>query len=127
MKNDSNPPSDLFADLVCDAGTPSTYCNLCGRYHFATGPQSCEDERELERLLRLADEKPNAYVASEYDSISCGQIAGMTAVYDCPCNGLRKYEDFIWENRELIIKYIRKRTAAEMKAAEKTADLLTGI
>jgi hypothetical protein len=44
-----------------------------------------------------------------------GTLANVIIVWGCQCNRGRKYEDFIWENRHLIAKYIRARADAELK------------
>jgi hypothetical protein len=119
--------SELFMDMVCDGGTPSIDCELCGRTHFATGPQSCEDEDEIARLRKLATEQPDKYCESDDDSISFGSLAGIQVVYDCPCHKLRRYEDFIWDNRALILSYVKARTHKELDAATKTMSQLESL
>lgn len=119
--------SELFMDMVCNAGAPTIDCELCGRTHFATGSQSCEDPDEIEKLRALAKKNPNGYCESDDDGISSGTLNGMQVVFDCPCHLLRKYEDFIWNERQLIVSYIKARTAKELDAASKMTQELTAL
>jgi hypothetical protein len=107
----------LFMDLVCCGGTPSADCQFCGRLHFATGPGSCEATDEIERLRALAKESPDRYCESDDDAIAIGVLDGMQVVWNCPCDTLLRYEQFIWDNRVLIAKYIKARTLAELESA----------
>lgn len=126
MKGDlKKEPSDLFQDVVCDSGAPSMDCQLCGRTHFCTGEGTFEDEGEIENYRKRAAEDPEHYCEDEdNDGLSFGTIDGMQAVYGCPCNRLSKYEDFIWAHRELIVTYIKRRTARELEATQKMAGQL---
>lgn len=129
MKGDiKTPPSEMFQDIVCDSGSSSMDCELCGRTHFCTGGGSFEDDAEIEKYRKYAEQKPEQYCEdSDSDGLSFGTINGMQVVYGCPCNKLRKYEDFIWEDRERIIKYIRRRTEKELESSKKTAEILAGL
>lgn len=115
-------PSSLFEEIVVDSVTIVATCGFCGRTHFATAHEGHFDEGELEGLREKAVKNPEMYLEySEYDSISYGHIAGNQAVIPCDCNHLRKYENFIWEHRGLIIQYLIKRTEQERKDAEMEA------
>jgi hypothetical protein len=129
MKGDlKTPPSEMFQDVVCDSGAPSMDCELCGRTHFCTGEVSDEPDDEIERLRKLATKDPERYCEdADNDGLSFGTIEGMQAVYGCPCNKLNRYEDFIWNHRELIVKYISRRTEKERVASENMQKMLAGI
>lgn len=114
--------SDLFMDLVCNQGTPSATCQLCGRSHFASGSGSYNSDEEIQRWRESAEKEPDKWCEVSEDGLAFGHINGIQVVYDCPCHKLRKYEDFIWSHRSLIINYIRQRTANELAEAQRMAD-----
>jgi len=118
--------SELFMDLVCQGGTPSADCQFCGRMHFASGSGSCEPDESIENLRKAAADYPDKYCESTDDAIAIGLLDGCQFVWNCPCCKIRKYEDFIWNHRELIVSYIKAR--AEQQVAESQAILrnLTG-
>lgn len=114
-------------DLVCFGGTPSGDCQLCGRCHFAGGSESCEEPEELDRLRKLAQEQPEKYIESEDDSLGLGWIDGHQIIWGCPCKKVERYEQFIWDNRELIVKYIAGRNAAIAAEAAKLTTELSSV
>jgi len=111
------PVSDLFANLVCHGSSNGINCELCGRVHFSE--EGDHEKGELERLREKAKEHPDRFT-EDSDFTPWGTIDGLQAVIDCPCNGLAKYERFIWDHRYLIMKYLKKRIEAELK--EKQAE-----
>lgn len=119
--------SEMFMDLVCDQGTPSADCELCGRTHFASGQGSCYDVEEIERCQRAADKEPEKWCEHHEDGISFGFIDGKQVVFDCPCNKLRRYEDFIWRHRDLIVSYLQRRGEAELKEAAGFVDSMKSM
>lgn len=123
----SEVPSDLFMNCICDQGTPSIDCG-CGRTHFATGPQSCEEESAIKSLRRRAKAEPDKYIEHDYDGISVGEFDGRLVVWGCKCNErLGRYEQFIWDHREKIVRYIKERTRKELSDANRMADQMTGL
>lgn len=71
----------------------------------------------------------------EYEESNCGfkyiELDGQTFVYDCEgCSKkLRRYEDFIWKNRNTIRRYLRIRVNQEKAWAdqEKMLNDIAGI
>jgi hypothetical protein len=92
--------------------------------HYAPGNlRDSDDEDDYQNMLdsALEDQKkdPDGIVIEyEDDFIRAHDLDGKTFVEDCPCNGLRKYEDWIWGNREVIREYLRFRAEQEAKWAE---------
>lgn len=125
--DDLNQASELFMDTVCDAGTSSIDCQLCGRLHFAAGEQSCLSREEIERLRVLAKEHPDQCCESHEDGIAFGYIDGRQAVWSCPCGKLRRYEEFIWNNRDLIVRYIKARTQSDLATANHTLSQMAAL
>jgi len=111
------PPSEMFADAVCDGGTPVADCELCGRTHYVSSGY-CMEQGELADLEWKHQQEPEKYIPSDCDSISIGHIDGRQVVYGCPCNKLSRYEKFIWRHRFLIAKYLKRRSEEMMAEAE---------
>jgi hypothetical protein len=118
-----NKPSEMFVEALKGGGSSSIYC-ACGRMHYApSNLYDSDDEDDYTNMLNdaLAEQKkdPDGVVINyEDDFIYCKDIDGNTFVVDCPCNGLRKYEDFIWNNRDSIRDYLKVRIAQEALWAE---------
>lgn len=117
------PPSETFENAVRKAGSLVVDCELCGRTHFATLETAHFDEGELDDLVAKAKKDPDKYVQDpSYDSVPWGTVDGKQAVIGCPCNGLRRYEDFIWGNRFVIAEYLRNRSAEAAERAGREAE-----
>lgn len=121
-----DPPSELFADIVCDGGTPVADCELCGRTHFATADRGVSWEPgEVERLRAKAAENPDKYI--EYPSDDCigfGHIDGKQVVFMCPCNRLSRYERFIICHQRMIVRFLKAINKAQQ---EKATEALTAL
>ena len=88
---DDGKPSDMFVDSLRGGGATQIEC-CCGKYHIA------ED--------------------LEYASIEYKTLSDQVFVTDCSCNSLKKYEEFIWSNRDSIRRYLRVRIDREFEWAE---------
>lgn len=95
--------SDEFFDALHHDGSICRQCH-CGRTHFASW-DSGFDEGELEKLQASAEKEPDKYIDHISTSISVARIDGKEFVYECPCDGLFRYEQFIWTYREQILDY----------------------
>jgi len=113
MPEDKKPleePSEWFKDAVIDSGSRVVTCDFCGRTYFA-GDEPYEDD-ELEILRKKAAAEPDKYIeVCGYER--WGMVNGNHAVGNCPCHGLRPYEDFIWDHRYMIVDYLVERAKAE--------------
>lgn len=118
-----NAPSKMFLDSLGGCGSSCIYCN-CGRTHYAPGNlYDSDDEDDYTNMLdsALEDQRkdPDGVIIDyENDFITSKEIDGRTFVDDCPCNGLTKYENFIWDNRDAIREYLKVRVAQEALWAE---------
>lgn len=110
MAGESKQASHNFMDAVCEAGTPDMTCQLCDRHCFATGSQTCLSDVEIDKYRKSSNENPHRYWECADDSLAYGVIDGKQCVYDCPCNGMARYENFIWTHRHMITRYLRKRS-----------------
>lgn len=111
--------SNYFWDALQGGGTLVTQCGRCGRTHFCPNTDLDWEGGELEGLLAKAAEAPDKYVV-DYDnhSVAVGEIDGVILPWGCPCHTAARYESFIWNERELIMKYLNKRITAEFEAAQ---------
>jgi len=117
-----------FEDAVRHAGSLVVTCELCDRTHFATMEEGTFDRGELEDLRAKAAKEPDKYIEDpSYDSISWGTLDGRQAVIGCPCNGMAKYEDFIWKNRYVIAKYLKRKSERLSKSAADNANDMKAI
>jgi hypothetical protein len=109
-KNESVEISLDFDDALSWMGT---YCQVacdCGRVHFCVGSGVGDYEAgELEELEVNQENNPDKYISHSDDSPGFTIIDNRTLVYNCPCGLLARYEKFIWQNRETILDYYRRR------------------
>ena len=111
-------PSDIFVDVVTDSSGIHVTCELCGRTIFEDDDSAGSWEPdELEDLRKRAQETPDDVIGFTTCSVGTGRICGKQVVTNCPCKGLRPYEDFIWSHRHLIAEYLEKRTKKMAEAA----------
>ena len=121
-KNEKKP-SRMFVDALRGGGASSVYC-MCGRQHYA--PENLldsEDETDYPNMLAdvMAEQEKDpdgVIIHRDTDFVYAKDIGDRTYVVDCPCNGLRKYEEFIWENRDSIRTYLKARVEQEARWAE---------
>jgi hypothetical protein len=110
------PASDDFMDAVRRGGGIVRECEACGRTCFEDDEHAGDWENgELERLRDNALKEPDRYVAMS--RVESGYLGGKEVVVNCPCNFLKKYEDFIWGHRHIIATYIAKRAKEKAEAA----------
>ena len=118
-------PSEMFWDAIIGAGSLVITCEFCGRTYFGTYSEGWYDKGELEDLRARAKKEPDKYIElCATDSISWGYIDGRQAVYECACNNVVKYENWIWQHRHLIAQYLMRRVK-EMKRNLKHEETLT--
>lgn len=123
-------PTDEFMRAVCNGGSPTAQCELCGRLNFvghAMNENSYEQEEVDDNLAKAAD-FPDKYHEQdgEIDCILHGRVDGKEAVWGCPCNIASRYETWLWAHRWLIADYFgnvagrlesQKKEAVRAKAA----------
>lgn len=110
-------PSKEFMDAVVDGGGIWDECDLCGRTHFSSLDANYDyEEGEYEELCEKEAKDPDSYMEAD-GSVGYGYIDGKRAVWGCKCNGMRKYEDWVWAHRRIITEYLSQRTDKELKNA----------
>jgi hypothetical protein len=122
-------------------GSDSLTCGWCGREHFCPDTDynhydddECSAEESMIRYRAHCEERhreePDKIVLHyDCDSVSGQELNGILFVIGCPCNGLHRYEQFIWENKNTIRKYLKVRIEQEHQWAEEQLVLnkLAGI
>lgn len=119
MNNQSRATS-FFEEMIMEGGTTVAICDYCGRCHFESHDLSQYRDGELERYRELAERKPSDYVEHlDDDSIGIGEIAGQLLVIGCPCEGMVKWEAWLWNNSAKISEYFKKRSGYLKEQVEK--------
>ena len=125
MEEPNQQASQTFMDAVCQGGASSVVCGLCGRLHFTVGSATSLGTAEIEQYRAEANAMPDRYVECADDAIGVGEIDGKVVAWNCPCNRLRLYENFIWSHREMIVSYLRERNAKALAEAKQLSASLT--
>ncbi len=113
-----------FEDSLQWAGSIVQEC-VCGRVHFVS--EGDYDAGEYESLHHKAkdDKDGDHYIEHECDFIRFALVNGAVPyVEHCPCGKLAVVENFLWNNRESIIKYFKARNAKEQAHAARFAENL---
>ena len=136
-RTDPDKPSEMFINAMqgFGVGSDEIECGWCGRYHMA--PDNDYDERDdmdRQQYKEYCEEQkknnPDGVVLHyDCDSISAQEFNGIMFVWGCPCNGLTRYERFIWAERDTIRNYLKVRIEQEHQWAEQelTKNKLAGI
>ena len=110
-KRSDDKATDMMWDAGLGGGGPYVYCS-CGKDHSL--PPDLSDD--------------------EYESADCFyyiELDGMLFVFDCEgCKvKLRRYENFIWNNKDTIRRYLKIRIDQEKAWAEQQhlLNVLSGI
>lgn len=140
-RKDEKKPSEMFLDSMAEGGIGSEEltCEWCNRLHLcpdyepdAWTYQPTEEEKISHREYceeELARNPDGVVLHYDCDCITGRYLNGMLFVLTCPCNGLSRYETFIWENRSTIRNYLKDRIQQEHEWAEQelTKNKLAGI
>jgi len=129
--HDLKEPSEAFEEAFSNHhGTTSATCELCGRTVFTADLEHSGDDEHWEECMAGLQNEPDKYVFVNYNAVLLGSINSKQVVIGCPCNGLRRYEDFIWQERRGISEYMAKRLEmAEqtlVKLREQVSDISKG-
>lgn len=142
-KDSDKKPSDMFINALSGygVGSDNLECGWCGREHLCPDTDynhydddECSAEESMFRYRQYCEEeykkRPNEVVLHyDVDGISAQEMNGIMFVLGCPCNGLYRYEQFIWENKDTIRNYLKVRIEQEYEWAEQqlTLNKLAGI
>ena len=129
---DDDKTSEMFWDAQDRAyGAVYVECR-CGVQHYAVESRYLHD---WDHDIIIPNETSEGEFPVKYhydcDSVAHFEFVGQTVVYGCDgCSKyLRKYEDFIWQERETIRNYLKIRIDQEKKWAdqENLKNILAGI
>lgn len=135
-RKDSTPPSEIFKSSLSGYGVGSDEleCHWCGRIHLCPDSSYYDNEQEGDNRRAYCEEEYKANpegIVLHYgvDGISACEMNGIMFVIDCPCNGLHRFEKFIWEQRYTFQNYLPLRQAQEDRWEEEefTINKLAGI
>lgn len=125
-------PSDEFLYELSHSGALVITCEFCNRTYFAY--KGDYDEGELEDLQSKAKKNPEKYIETS-DFTSWGTVNGKQFVIDCPCNGVKGIENWLWSHRYIVESFFRRKaqrikedaelqisTAASVSASMKTVE-----
>ncbi len=118
-------PSRMFLSTLNGCGSHNIYCD-CGRDHYCPDSDSLsyedgDDFREqyLADILARQVKNPEGIVIHyDVDCVTSKEFDNKVFVEECPCNGLRRYEDWIWSNRDILRDYLKVRVEQEHRWAE---------
>ncbi len=118
-----------FEAVFLGNGAGSLRCECsCGRQHFTDYGHGDWEEGEFERLRKLAQEKPKAYVWHEGDDfVSSRVVLGAIYVLGCECDYAERVEWALWNHREQIAEYLTRRTQREVTEAMAKSAKLSGL
>ena len=113
------PPSDEFLNAISTHTSSITgECDFCGRFYYSFNDGSYDYEYgEFEKYAQLAKENPDKYIMVD-GSVCDTFIDGRTYIWGCECNEVRRYEEWVWSHREILMDYLRRRTEKELKEAK---------
>lgn len=111
-KDTGEKVSDAFRNSLEGGGGVTVTCSYCDREHVAIDSRDIDDGfitqtcDRVEDIMKKAKEDPDGWVLErEVDTIHYSVIDGMVFPDDCPCNGLARYERFIWNHRDRWFSY----------------------
>lgn len=116
-RHEGPAPSREFLKSLEGTGGGGTFIDCtCGREHYAIDADHLvsnwddgdfDEEKFRATLIERAKEDPDGTILHhDTDSVYYVMIDGQPVQPECPCNTLRRYEDFMWSNRGLWKKYL---------------------
>lgn len=118
-KIDAIKPTEMFEDSL-DSGIRSDEltCEYCNREHLCPDAEN-DIENWTEQCENRYKENPDGVILYYHsDFVSGRYIDNKLFVIGCLCNGLGRYEQFIWNNRNTIRNYLKVRIEQEHEWAD---------
>lgn len=135
-RKDDTAPSQIFLDsLQHGHGSDEMECGWCDRWHMCPDNDYAErDDMDREQFKQhcINEHKANpegVVLHWDTDSVMGYNFNGINFVVSCPCNGLQRYERFIWAEKDSIREYLKRRIDQEYEwwKQQKTKNELQGI
>jgi hypothetical protein len=110
--------SDEFFNALHHDGSICRDCS-CGRTHFASySNEGAFEPGELEGLRRKAEADPTHYIEHDCSTVTVAHLNNKEFVYECPCDGLLPYEQFIWIHRDEILEFLTARHKIQLRTLQ---------
>lgn len=116
--------SDFFINALTGGGNNEVECN-CGHLHLCPDNSYIDDleEDDVDTWKEYCEEEKaknpdKTTLHYGYDTVTYKEIDGKQFVTVCECNGLKRYEDWIWAHRYAIRYYFESRIKYECSIAE---------
>ena len=136
-RKDDKAPSEMFVNALSGygCGSPDMECGWCGRLHLCPNSESYKGDDDEGLGWRTdceqqhKDNPEGVILHQDWDCVSAHEMNGIMFVIDCPCNGLFRYETFIWEHKNTIRNYLKVRIEHEYQLAQQqlTLNKLAGL
>lgn len=101
----TTPACRDFLSVLDGGGGVSIDCSFCERTHYAVDSNDFE-EGEYDRYEELRAKNPEGYIPVHGSSVHYRILDGMCYPDECPCNGITKYERFMWNHRQIWANYL---------------------
>lgn len=112
-----NVSQSLLDALGGGVGSPSLQC-ICGKHHHAVESDCLEDDEDVTMREDAARNPTRVMLHYGTDSVTGKLINGTLVVMECDCKWLENLELLIWNEKDRILDYYRRRLAAAKKASE---------
>jgi hypothetical protein len=100
-----DPPSHDFTAAFPGGGGIWSVCT-CGRTHVAIDSRDIT-ESEIEWYTEQKKLDPDGYIlVRDVDCVMHSYLNGRIFLDDCPCNGMRPYENLFWNCRQQYKTYL---------------------
>jgi hypothetical protein len=112
-----DPPSHDFESAFPGGGGPATQCT-CGRTHVAIDSENLEEGQREWYLQRHEEDYEGYILVYNCDYVMHSELNGNVFMDDCPCHGMRHYENLFWNSRKQFRTYlamVKLRKAAELE------------
>ena len=120
-------PSEHFLNAISlRTSSLVAECEYCGTTYYGGLRDGDFSEGEFERYEELAEKEPGKYVQVDGFSSRC-QIDGREYVWGCPCNAVRRHEEWLWYHRREITEYFKARSAEEFSDVKQENEEIQSI
>lgn len=114
-KYDIEPSAEFLNSLGSGIGSSCLECS-CGREHYAPNSFSNSEITAMNKKKKLNPDGVVIHIG--FDGISSRVLNGLDWVTCCECNTLGKYEQFIWEERDIIRRYLKAKSERLLQEAQ---------
>lgn len=114
------PPSEFIQKVFRKYGSPMILCEPCGRIHYNDEQFRELEQEEIDEIKSDMEKKPDMYLYHDTRlGISYIHHNDQQIVLKCPCHFLTTIEEKWWEDREMILEYLKSRATHQKDEAIK--------